>query len=77
MLEVDMPTFHAAHVRHLDTLIQDGHHASLVINNESSSLFSNLSQKACRAILTRGAIAITKDIDCSSTIAGSFYVPDL
>ena len=39
MLDIDLPAFYAAHVCHLDTLIQEIHRGSLLINNESSSLF--------------------------------------
>ena len=41
MLDIELPAFYAAHVRHQQTLIQEGQRGSLIINNKSSSLFSN------------------------------------
>ena len=41
MLDVELPAFYAAHVRHQQTLIREGQRGSLIINNKSSSLFSN------------------------------------
>ena len=75
MLDVDLPAFYAAHVRHLQKLIQEGHSGSLLIHNKSSSLFSNPFQDAPKALLARGAIAVSQDADCSSTNA--YHLPDL
>ena len=40
MLDVDLPAFYVADVRHLQKLIHEGHSGSLLIQIESSSLFS-------------------------------------
>ena len=51
MLDVDLPAFYVAHVRHLQKLIHEGHSGFLLIENESSSLFSNPFQDAHKASL--------------------------
>ena len=35
MLDVDLPAFYVAHVRHLQNLIHEGHSGSLLIQNEA------------------------------------------
>ena len=76
MLDVDLPAFYVAHVRHLQKLIHEGHSGSLLIQNESSSLFSNPFQAAHKALLDRGATAVSQDADCS-TNADSYHLPEL
>ena len=76
MLDVDLPAFYVAHVRHLQKLIHEGHSGSLLIQNESSSLFSNPFQDAHKALLDRGATAVSQDADCS-TNADSYQLPEL
>ena len=60
----------------LQKLIHEGHSGSLLIQNESSSLFSNPIQDAHKALLDRGATAVSQDADCS-TNADSYHLPEL
>ena len=80
MLDVDLPAFYAAHGHNLHTHVQEGQCGSLIINNESSCLFSIPFQAAHNALLARGAIAVsqvTQDADCSSSNADSYHLPEL
>ena len=70
MLDVGLPAFYAADVLRLPKLIQEGHRGSLLIHNESSSHLSNPLnpfQDAHKAILARGAIAVSQDAGYSSS----------
>ena len=75
MLDVDLPAFCAAHVRHLQKLIQEGHSGYLLIHNESSSLLAICSRMHTKPFL--GASAVSQDADCSSTNADSYHLPEL